>query len=126
MILAKIKEVVNGSMRPKCGCHSVNEESCISDGPIRNSEKNVPVEMDKMGYFVIYPQNKKRMIIVEHYSYNNKLQHTIERDNAKSLYMQLVENKWVSMLSHAAYLGKELEKAELSMKYSFKYVQDGA
>jgi len=32
----------------------------------------------------------------------------------------------VSQLSHAAYLGKELAIAELSLKYGFTYVQDGA
>jgi len=27
-------------------------------------------------------------------------------------------------LSHAAYLGRELAKAEFSLKYGFKYIQD--
>ncbi len=125
-ILEKIKEVSNGSASSKCGCHDVNEGNRKSDEPITNANENSPVKMDKAGYFVLYPQNKKRTIIVEHYSYDNKLQHTIEGDNAKSLYMQIVDNKWVSLLSHAAYLGKELEKAELSIKYAFKYEQDRA
>ena len=33
---------------------------------------------------------------------------------------------WVNELSHAAYLGKGLVRAELTFKYGFKYVQDGA
>ena len=32
---------------------------------------------------------------------------------------------WVTGLSHAAYLGKKLVKAELSLQHGFKYVQDG-
>jgi len=35
-------------------------------------------------------------------------------------------NNWVSFLSHAAYLGKELTKAELSLKLKCRYIQDGA
>jgi tetrahydromethanopterin S-methyltransferase subunit A len=38
----------------------------------------------------------------------------------------IVANGWVTELSHAAYIGKELAKAELSLKYGLKYVQDGA
>jgi len=35
-------------------------------------------------------------------------------------------DSWVNELSHAAYLGKGLVRAELTFKYGFKYVQDGA
>ncbi len=38
----------------------------------------------------------------------------------------MIENGWVTEFTHATYLGKELEKAELSIKLGFKYVQDGA
>jgi len=38
----------------------------------------------------------------------------------------IINNKWVTELSHAAYLGKELTKAELSITKGFKFVQDGA
>ena len=42
-----------------------------------------------------------------------------------SIYKTIIENGWISQLSHSAYLGRELAKAELSIKYKFKYVQDG-
>jgi hypothetical protein len=32
----------------------------------------------------------------------------------------------VTQLSHAAYVGKELGRAELSMQLGFRYIQDGA
>jgi tetrahydromethanopterin S-methyltransferase subunit A len=50
----------------------------------------------------------------------------IEGQDARSIYWTIVKNGWVTQLSHAAYLGKELAKAELSIKMGFKYVQDGA
>ena len=36
----------------------------------------------------------------------------------------LIEKKFVSTLQHAADMGIELNKAELAMKYKFKYIQD--
>ena len=85
-----------------------------------------PVVMDKAGYFVIVPLPDKGIVNVEHYAYDNTLQRTIEGQNARALYMTIVANGWVSELSHAAYLGKELAKAELSLREGVKYVQDGA
>jgi len=84
------------------------------------------IKLDKAGYFVILPSKKKNTILVEHYSYDNRLQRTIEGVNSRDIYLTIIDNKWVSDLGHAAYLGKELARAELSMKKDFKYVQDGA
>ena len=84
------------------------------------------VVLDRAGYFVILPVTDRNVINVEHYGYDNVLLHTIEGPNARSLYLELVRQGWVSELNHAAYLGKELAKAELSLKYGFKYMQDGA
>ncbi len=61
-----------------------------------------------------------------YYSYDNTLLRVIEGKDARSIYWTIIENKLVTLLSHAAYHGKELEKAELSYKLGIKYVQDGA
>ena len=82
--------------------------------------------MDKAGYFVVLLQADKGTILVEHYGYDDKLLQAIEGKDARSLYWTIIENNWVTQLSHSAYLGKELTKAELSLKYGFKYIQDGA
>ncbi len=66
------------------------------------------------------------MFLVEHYSYKEKLIRTIEGQDARRVYLTLIRNGWVSKLDHAAYLGKELTKAELSLKHNFDYLQDGA
>jgi len=84
------------------------------------------VTLDKEGYFVIIPECKDKSIIVEYYGYDNRLLKVIKGDNARDLYISIIKNGWISELSHAAYLGKELEKAQLSLIYGFKYVQDGA
>ena len=47
-------------------------------------------------------------------------------DNARDIYWTIIENNWVGEMSHAAYLGKELSAAQLSMQIGFKYVKDKA
>ena len=84
------------------------------------------VRLDRAGYFVIVPLASRRVINVEYYSYDNALQAVIEGTTARDIYLTLIEQGWVSELSHAAYLGKELAKAELSLAHGFKYLQDGA
>ncbi len=82
--------------------------------------------MDKAGYFVILPLADKKVISVEHYGYDHTLLRVIEGPTARALYKTIVTEGWVSELSHAAYLGRELTKAELSLTHGIKYVQDGA
>lgn len=84
------------------------------------------LKMDKAGYFVVILSPEKKTIIVEHYAYDNKLLHIVEGKESPSIYFTIIENGWITELSHAAYLGRELAKAELSLKYGFKYIQDKA
>jgi tetrahydromethanopterin S-methyltransferase subunit A len=82
------------------------------------------MKMDKAGYFVIIPSVGKKIIMVEHYSYDNRRLHTVEGKDAQSICSIIIKNKWVTDLSHAAYLGRELAKAEISLKQGVRYVQD--
>jgi tetrahydromethanopterin S-methyltransferase subunit A len=82
------------------------------------------IKLDKGGYFVISIDDGA--ILVEHYDYRERLQHVIEGNDARTIYWTLINNGWVTKLDHAAYLGKELARAELSIKRSFDFVQDGA
>lgn len=127
-ILAKIKELPM-KQKTSCGCSNCNDETAIAEiadsSPIQAKAPS-KIQMDKAGYFVVLPQAGKGTIFVEHYSYDDKLLRTIEGKDARSLYWTIIENKWVTQFSHSAYLGKELTKAELSLKYGFKYIQDGA
>ena len=82
--------------------------------------------MDRAGYFVVIPQADKGLISVEHYAYDNVLLHIIEGETARAIYTAVLNAGWLTELSHAAYLGKELAKAELALTHGLKYVQDGA
>lgn len=97
-----------------------------SAAPVVQAHESGRVEMDRAGYFVILPQPAKGAIVVEHYSYDNRLLRVIEGRDARSIYSTIIENGWVTQLSHAAYLGRELTRAELSLQLGSRYVQDGA
>ena len=84
------------------------------------------VRLDKAGYFVIIPQHVQQVILVEHYDYDNRLLRVFEGKDARALYHTIVAGGWVSELSHAAYLGKELTRAQAALESGLPYVQDGA
>lgn len=127
-IVEKLKDL-SQRLDFSCSCEETGERTRpipISGVPIIHAEEPPRVEMDTAGYFVILPQLDKQMIVVEHYTYDNTLQRVIYGKDARSIYWTIIQNGWVTQLSHAAYLGKELAKAELSIKLGMKYVQDGA
>jgi len=128
MIADKINELSKGAIST-CECKECSEPrpaARISSVPKIMAREPKKFKMDKAGYFVVIPNLEKKIIIVEHYSYDNKLLHTIEGKDAPAIYATIIENGWITELSHAAYLGRELAKAEFSLKYGFKYIQDKA
>jgi len=127
-IVKKVKEL-SQEVPPSCRCEEEAQEPVplqISTVSVIQAKEPPRIELDKAGYFVIVPQREKEIITVEHYSYDNRLLRVIEGKDAVSIYMTIIENRWVTQLSHAAYLGKELAKAELSIRLNLEYTQDGA
>ena len=129
-IISRVNKVSKSSHQ-SCGCITCEEgnetDKTFASSPVQAcSPPSEKIKLDKSGYFVIIPKKREQKILVEHYSYSNKLLRTIEGNNARDIYFTIIENKWITLLSHAAYIGKELAKAELSMDLGFKYVQDGA
>lgn len=128
----RIVEKMQELSRPEClSCRCTNQDKKSktihsSTALVIQSYEPTQVQMDKTGYFVILPQANRRLILVEHYSYDNVLLRLIEGESARSIYWTIVDNGWVTRLDHAAYLGEELARAQLSMQMGFKYIQDGA
>jgi len=126
-IVQKLKDV-HYDLKPSGNCSECDEEVKplrISSARVVRAVEPERKEMDKAGYFVIIPQSENTMIVVEYYSYDNELLRVIKGEDARSVYWTIIKNGWVTQLSHAAYLGKELMKAELSIKMGFRYTQDG-
>lgn len=77
---------------------------------------------DPLGFFTIHVSAGG--ILVEHYSNQRKLLRKIRGRTAKDIYRKISELGLVSRYDHAAYLGKELHKAELALKNNLQYEQD--
>ncbi len=128
LIAEKIAELAK-KKAPACGCAECAAPARPAPAPsVRRIKAGVPktLRLDKAGYFVVMPVARTGTIIVEHYGNDNRLLHAVEGKDAPSVYSSIIDNGWLSELSHAAYLGRELALAELSLKYGFKYVQDKA
>ena len=77
---------------------------------------------DPKGYFLIRIKNKR--IEVGYATNKHVIKKIIYGKNAIYIYNTIIKKKLLTRLEHAAYLGKELYKAELALKYGKKYVQE--
>lgn len=122
--LERIIAAVRGcSVRNPGPAELIDESRAIV--PIAGS---VPARMvsDPAGYFVIYPDRSRFIISLEHYGNNGVLTTVIEGRAAAELYMTAIARSLISRLDHAAYLGRELARAEHALISGEPYVQDAA
>jgi dihydropteroate synthase len=88
-------------------------------------------KMDPKGYFLIAIDRNKKIIRVGYCKFTklgsspiNDMVAEIQGKTAIEIVNTLIREKLISTLQHAADMGIELHKAELSLKYGFKYIQD--
>ncbi|MHC4108810.1 MAG: DUF4346 domain-containing protein [Planctomycetota bacterium] len=116
---------------------SARECAARSSGPAKPFESSrmvhtvagyVPERMvsDKAGYFVVYPDRARHILVLEHYCNDGVLDVVIEGRAAAELYYPAIDRGLISQLDHAAYLGRELARAERSLENGGPYVQDAA
>ena len=87
--------------------------------------------MDPNGYFLILVDKKKKIIDVGFCKFSklgnspfNEMVAIVSGKKAITIVNTLIKKNFISSLQHAADMGIELHKAELSLKYGFKYIQD--
>ena len=87
--------------------------------------------MDPKGYFLIAADKNKKIIRVGYCIFTrlgnsptNDMVAEIIGKTAIEIVNTLIREKFISTLQHAADMGIELHKAEMSLKYGFEYVQD--
>ena len=87
--------------------------------------------MDPKGYFLIAVDKNKKIIRVGYCIFTrlgnsptNDMVAEITGKTAIEIVNTLIREKFISTLQHAADMGIELHKAELSLKYGFDYIQD--
>ena len=87
--------------------------------------------MDPKGYFLIRVDKKKKIIQIGYCKFTrlgntpiNDMIAIVKGKTAIEIVNTLIREKFISTLQHAADMGIELHKAELSLKHGFKYIQD--
>lgn len=91
-------------------------------------EGRLPERMvsDPAGYFVVYPDRARKRLLLEHYNNGGVLDVVVDGTCAAELYMTTIERALITRLDHAAYLGRELARAERALATGEPYVQDAA
>ncbi len=79
---------------------------------------------DPKGYFTVKPFLSQKKVFVRYYDSKNTLKYTFAGINTSQIMQSIIEKKLISRLDHAAYLGKEIEKAIIALKNKLNYVQD--
>lgn len=82
--------------------------------------------LDPAGYCVLYVDYARGVLSLEHYRTDGVLDTIIEGHAAAELYIPAIDQGLVSRLDHAAYLGRELARAERALSVGTPYVQDAA
>jgi tetrahydromethanopterin S-methyltransferase subunit A len=82
--------------------------------------------LDPAGYFVVFPEQRRKALILEHYSNQGVLDGVFEGDSPAALYSTVIQKGLLSRLDHAAYLGGELARAERALETGEPYTQDRA
>ena len=119
----KNKKVIKGRW------YNINKK--IKERIVAKYHKIKDWRMDPKGYFLIEVDRKKKIIQVGYCKFTrlgsspvNDMVAIIKGRTAIEIVNTLIREKFISMLQHAADMGIELHKAELSLKYGLKYIQD--
>ena len=104
------------------------EEVIAETSPIQVEQAHEPARLvsDRMGYVVIYPDRTRGQLVLEHYTNKGVLDRVFEGTSPTAMYATVIEAGLIGRLDHAAYLGRELARAEHALLTKSEYVQDRA
>jgi len=85
--------------------------------------KEVGFEQDRLGYFIIKIEGKE-IVVQHHLADGRKSNFIFKGTNAEGVYRRILNENLISRYDHAAYLGKELARAEIALKEGKKYEQE--
>lgn len=123
-ILVEVRECAAKSPPPL----SIYEEHAHAPLPFKQISARAAkgLRLDKAGFFIVLPRRETGKIVCEHYENSGRLAHVISGRQAALIASTAVERGFVTQLDHAAYLGRELAKAEAALKTGIEYEQDAA
>ena len=79
---------------------------------------------DSRGYFLIKLERENKKILVGFCREKNIVEVKIEGSNSRAIIQEIIKHKLISRFDHAAYLGRELFKAEMALMHGLPYTQD--
>ena len=97
----------------------IREDSAIETFVVSKAHRT---KLDPKGFFVIKIEQKK--ILVGFCDYQRVMHKKFIGEHAEAIYQEILNHGIISSLEHAAYLGRELTKAEYAIKYHLDYVQE--
>jgi tetrahydromethanopterin S-methyltransferase subunit A len=125
-----VSEIVRASheaaKRPAAALTVQSQSGFQTDSHVERIQARVPktLHLDRAGFFVVLPQATTGLIICEHYENSGRLAHVIEGRQAALIASTVIQEGLVTQLDHAAYLGRELAKAEIALQTGSHYEQD--
>jgi thymidylate synthase len=97
------------------------------------SGRNLEFVPDKKGYFVVSLENvsggegtRKEIVVQHRLNDGRKSDYAFRGKTANSIYRMILNENLISKLDHAAYIGKELARAEECLRQGKEYHQDEA
>jgi tetrahydromethanopterin S-methyltransferase subunit A len=82
------------------------------------------IKFDPQGLFLVGIRRETREIVLDHYSADRRYRGTLAGTDAEAICHTLVREGFLSELSHAAYIGREVAKAEEALRWDLEFEQD--
>ena len=122
------KAACEAAKRPTAALSVQSQSSFQTASDVERLQARAPktLHLDKAGFFVVLPQATTGLIICEHYENSGRLAHVIEGRQAALIAATVIQEGLLTQLDHAAYLGRELAKAEMALQTGSHYEQDAA
>jgi dihydropteroate synthase-like protein len=89
-----------------------------------NAKEGAELILDDKGWFVIRIDRDADLVVATHFRGHKDPYLVVKGNSARAIYHSILGRGLVGRLDHAAYLGKELTKAEVALKLGRSYVQD--
>ena len=126
MFISRIKETIPKNL----GITLVNYKDQFKKDDIKIDTSNIPhiqavadgkfIPDLKGSFKIVVEDNMIKAILYRDYELNC----VIEGTTARAIYEEILRRELISRMEHSAYLGMELEKAEIALKLDKKYIQD--
>jgi dihydropteroate synthase len=102
--------------------NAIHAESALEI--VAEKQDNHEMTFDKNGYFLIKVNKELQQIEVGLCRKRNIVAVKIVGKTPEDIYKTIIKHKLLSRFDHAAYLGKELQKAYIAFKAGKEYIQD--